>query len=79
MREQEKICDREGVDRALADHATVVRQALQRLPFDLCKPLAAETDPQKVREILQREIDDVCRKVSSMMRALPDVQSSTAQ
>ncbi len=78
-REQGKVVDREGVDRALADHAVMVRQALEKLPYDLAQVLAAESDPTKVREILQREVGDVCRKIANMLRAMPELQNTTAQ
>lgn len=74
-----KYLDREGVERALIDNATAIRQTFERIPYDLRLRLAAESDPEKVRQMLSDEIERACRKVASTMRTLVDTLGQPKQ
>ncbi|MBM3114269.1 hypothetical protein [Jeongeupia naejangsanensis] len=57
---------------AVADIAGAVRAALERLPDRLSMPIAAETDPGRVYDLLDREITLVIEEVHRLMTVLPE-------
>lgn len=73
-----RLIERAQVERALADCVVAARQTLERIPDRLMIQLAAESDPEKVHELLSREISAACQQISDFTRQLPEPSSSGA-
>lgn len=60
------------VVQALTDNAAAMRAALERIPDRISGILAAETDPNKVYQLLDNEIGNVLDDLSRLAESMPD-------
>lgn len=74
-----RLVEREWVERAVADSVVAARQALERLPDRLMLQLAAESDPERVYELLNQEIVGICQQISDLTGRLPELLTGTKQ
>lgn len=62
----------DGAIKAVAGLAAATRARIERMPDRIATVLAAETDPVRVYEILQQEIDSICAEIQQAALGLPD-------
>lgn len=74
-----QLTDVEGVQKAMADFATLTRQTYERIRPELKLRLAVETDPDRVDQLLRDAIDNAARTVADLLKAQIDAAANTRQ
>lgn len=74
-----QLTDVEGVQKAMADFATLTRQTYERIRVDMKLRLAVETDPDRIDQLLRDAIDNAARTVSDLLKAQIDAAANTRQ
>lgn len=74
-----QLTDVEGVQKAMADFATLTRQTYERIRVDMKLRLAVETDPDRIDQLLRDAIDNAARTVADLLKAQIDAAANTRQ
>lgn len=74
-----QLLDAAQVVKALTDNAAAMRTALERLPDRIAPVLAAETDANRVYEIMEKEIGQLLDELAHIAATLPESMAGTKQ